>query len=303
MPEKLYFDAMHGIGDNINQRCFIKALAAQGHEIWLKTPLPEIYAGIPRLHFVRANSRLRTQKKNEARTQAHYEEIHFRAAHQRIFYGNRHMLEGSIFDAMEKQFGTAPASLDLPHFELPDIGLPDDKPIALVRPTIERTEWHNASRGPLNRYVDEVARMLALKGFHVISIADTEPGQEWIPDIEPFAHQKLHHGELTIPQMLALVERADMVVTGACVIMHAALAYQRPMICLQGGNGGNNHHSKVTDPRCMDLSQSLFVYPDNYCRCQDMKHKCDKTITGLAAKVTPFIARVSAACQQEKLAS
>lgn len=45
MPEKLYFDGMHGIGDNINQRCFIKALLKQGKEVWLKTPLPEIYAG------------------------------------------------------------------------------------------------------------------------------------------------------------------------------------------------------------------------------------------------------------------
>lgn len=52
---KLYFAGMEGIGDNINQRCFIKALAQKGHEIWLKTPLPEIYAGISNLHFVHAN--------------------------------------------------------------------------------------------------------------------------------------------------------------------------------------------------------------------------------------------------------
>lgn len=193
---------------------------------------------------------------------------------------------------MQQQFGTLPAAMDLPHYPSPNIPVPDGKPIAVIRPTTERTEWHNASRGPLNKYVDEVSRLLAIRGFHVISIADNEPGQEWIPDLEPFAHRKLHDGQLSITQMLALVEQADIVLTGACVVMHAALAYGKPMICLQGGNGGNNHHSKVTDPRCMDLSRALFVYPDNYCRCQEMKHACDKTISGLSSRVQSFIENV-----------
>lgn len=289
MPEQLYFDGMHGIGDNINQRCFIKALVNTGHEIWLKTPVPEIYQGLPNLHFVKANTTLRTQKKNECRSVVMFEPEPAGVPRKRIFYGNSHMLTGSIFDAMEQQFGTAPVALDLPHYDFPDIGLPPDKPVALVRPTIERTEWHNASRGPLNKYVDEVSKLLASRGYYIVSVADTEPGQEWIPDVEPFAHKKLHHGELTITQMLALVERADVVVSGVCVVFHAALAYQKPMICLQGGNGGNNHHSKTTDQRCMDLSQVLFIYPDNYCRCQIMKHNCDKTISRLSAKVMPFV--------------
>ncbi|MCS4265007.1 glycosyltransferase family 9 protein [Serratia sp. BIGb0163] len=292
MPEKLYFDGMHGIGDNINQRCFIKALASKGHEIWLKTPLPEIYAGIDNLHFVRTNTPLRTQRKNERASTVTFVHEPPGIPCKRIFYGNGHLQAGSIFDAMEQQFGIEPAEMDLPRFLAPAIPLPNGKPIALIRPTTERTEWHNASRGPHNKYIDMVSRMLALRGFHVISIADNEPGMEWIPDSEPFAHRKLHNGELTITQMLALVERADIVLTGACVISHAALAYQKPMICLQGGNGGNNHHSKITDPRCMDLSRALFVYPDNYCCCQEMKHDCDKTISNLPDVVRPFINNV-----------
>lgn len=292
MPEKLYFDGMQGIGDNINQRCFIKALANKGHEIWLKTPLPEIYAGIDNLHFVRTNTPLRTQRKNEQASSVTFEREPPGVPCKRIFYGNGHLQAGGIFDAMEQQFGIVPAEMDLPHFPAPEIPLPNGKPIALIRPTTERTEWHNASRGPLNEYVDAVAKMLALRGFHVISIADNAPELEWIPDCEPFAHRKLHNGELTITQMLALVERADIVLTGACVISHAALAYQKPMICLQGGNGGNNHHSKITDARCMDLSRALFVYPDNYCRCQEMKHDCDKTISNLPDLVRSFINNV-----------
>lgn len=302
MPEKVYFDAMHGIGDNINQRCFIKALAKQGKEIWLRTPLPEIYAGIPNVHFVKTNTPLRTQKKNEQHTAVTFEPEPPGVPRQRIFYGNGHLQAGGIFDAMQQQFGTAPDKMDLPRYPAPNIPVPDGKPIAVIRPTTERTEWHNASRGPLNKYVDEVSRMLALRGFHVISIADNEPGKEWIPDLEPFAHRKLHNGQLSITQMLALVDRADIILTGACVVMHAALAYQKPMICLQGGNGGNNHHVKVTDPRCMDLSRSLFVYPDNYCHCQEMKHSCDKTINGLADKVQPFIDNVYMASRKRAAA-
>lgn len=292
MPEKLYFAGMEGIGDNINQRCFIRALVAKGHEVWLKTPLPEIYAGISNLHFVQANTQLRTQKKNEQHTTVPFEDEPADVPRQRIFYGNGHLEQGSVFNAMQQQFGTEPTLMDLPHYGAPDIPVPDGKPVAVIRPTIERTEWHNTSRGPLNKYIDEVSRLLALRGFYVISIADNEPDQEWIPDLEPFAHRKFHDGQLSITQMLALVERADIVLTGACVVMHAALAYKKPMICLQGGNGGNNHHSKVTDPRCMDLSQALFIYPDNYCRCQEMKHRCDKTISGLADKVESFIDNV-----------
>lgn len=302
MPEKLYFDGMHGIGDNINQRCFIKALAEKGHEIWLKTPLPEIYAGIRNLHFVQANSQLRTQHKSELRSSFSFVPEPAGLPRRRIFYGNSDLQQGSIFDAMEQQFRIRPARMDLPRYVPASIRTPDGKPIAIIRPTTERTEWHNASRGPLNQYIDDVSRMLAVRGFHVISVADVMDGQEWIPDGEPFAHQKFHHGELTIWQMLALVERADIVLTGPCVIMLAALAYQRPMICLAGGNGANNHHLKVTDPRCMDLSQALFIYPDNYCFCQEMQHCCDKTISRLEERVQPFIDQTFTAARKRKAA-
>jgi hypothetical protein len=289
MPEKLYFDGMHGIGDNITQRCFIKALVAKGHEVWLKTPLPEIFADLPNVHFVRANSTLRTQKISEEKSHFIFEKEPPGVPRKRIFYGNGHLKNGSVFSAMAEQFGVQPAQLDLPSYLPADLHTPAGKPVALIRPTTERSEWLNSSRGPLNQHIDDISRALALRGFHVISVASIQEGEEWIADGEPFAHRKLHHGELSIWEMLALVERASIVVTGPCVIMHAALAYQRPMICVAGGNGGNNHHTRVTDPRCMDLSRSLFIYPDNYCRCQEMTHDCDKYISNLKKKVSPFI--------------
>jgi ADP-heptose:LPS heptosyltransferase len=295
----IYIEGMSGIGDNIIQRCFIKQLTQKGQEVWIKTPLPEIYEGLSNIHYVRAYSKLRTQKKNENITEATFESVPYEIQYRSIFYGDTDLKHGSIFNAMERRFGIPPAMIYLPKFFLPDIGLSQNKPIALIRPTTERIEWHNSARGPLNEYVDCVAKILAFRGWHVISIADTEVGLEWITDAEPFAHQKLHHGELTISQMFALVQRADIVVSGVGVVMLAAIAYKRPTICLQGGCGGNNHHSKVTDNSCMDLSQMAFIYPDNYCRCQAMKHNCNKFISNLPARVTPFIERVEASIEKD----
>ncbi|WP_353613947.1 hypothetical protein [Mangrovibacter phragmitis] len=292
MPVNLYFDGMHGIGDNIIQRAFIKALVMKGHQVWLKTPLPELYVGIPHLYFVRADTRLRTQRKSEMRSTMNFALSEPALAPRRLFYGNYHLQRGGIFKAMEEQFGVKPAMMDLPTMPKPKLLLPEDKLLALIRPTTERTEWHNASRGPLNKYIDQIARILSLNGFYVVSIADTEPGAEWIPDMEPFADLKLNRGELTLLEMLGLIERSSICVTGPGVAMLAAIAYRRPMLCIQGGCGGSNHHSKITDPECMDLSDSLFIYPDHYCMCQEMKHNCDKTISDLESKVTPFIERV-----------
>lgn len=233
--ERMYFDGMHGIGDNIIQRCFIKQLTSRGHEVWLRTPVPEIYQDISNLYFVKTGSQLRTQKKNETLSTIKFESFPADIPCQRIFYGDKDLKQRGIFDTLEHQFGIPPAKLDLPDYKLPDVGLPPDKPLAVVRPTTERTEWHNASRGPLNEYVDIVAKTLACRGWHVVSIADTESGLEWIPDTEPFAHQKLHHGELSITQMLAIIQHAGIVVTGMGVVLMAALAYRRPVICLQGG--------------------------------------------------------------------
>lgn len=57
---------------------------------------------------------------------------------------------------------------------------------------------------PLNKYIDQAARLLSACDFYIISVADLLPGVEWIPDMEPYADLHLHHGELTIPQLLAL---------------------------------------------------------------------------------------------------
>lgn len=55
-----------------------------------------------------------------------------------------------------------------------------------------------------------------------------------------------------------------------------------------GGNGGYNHPDKITDSM-MDLSKITFEYPDNYCMCTDMRHKCNKQISNFNDKFKAYL--------------
>lgn len=96
MAKKFYFMGMHGIGGNTTQRCFVRALSDKGHKVWLKTPLPEIYAGIPNVNFVHANTPLRTQKKSEQASKIIFSEPEKNLKPQKIFYGVKRLAQGSI---------------------------------------------------------------------------------------------------------------------------------------------------------------------------------------------------------------
>lgn len=289
--QKYYIEGMLGIGDNIMQRPFVKRLCMQGNHVWVKTATPELYADLPNIHFVKSETNLRTQKKNELASSIRYEDpptgVFIR---KRIFYGNVELNKpGGVFSAGRHTFGCEPERLDLPHFEHHGLKLPEDKKIALIRPTTERKEWHNAARGPLNYHIDEVSRLLSERGYFCISIADLVAGIEWIPDMEPYADLKLHAGELSLIQMMALIDKSDVVVTGPGVVSQAAFAYGKPVLFIGGGCGGSNHHQKITDESIMDLSKCLFVYPDRYCMCQEMKHNCNKRISNLRQKIAGWL--------------
>ncbi|HFU4541792.1 TPA: hypothetical protein ACGPBT_004124 [Klebsiella variicola] len=289
--QKFFIDGMLGIGDNIMQRPFIKKMVEKGNEVWIKTATPEIYIDIPGIHFVKSGTSLRTQHRNEEASGVAWEalpEDHL-IIRKKIFYGTVELSRGSVFDAGRRQFGIEPTRLDLPSFTLPDIGIPTNNKVALIRPTTERREWHNAARGPLNGHVDQASRYLAQLGYFCISVADLQPGVEWIPDNEPFAHLKLHGGQLKLTELMALVERSDVVVTGSGLISQMAFAYRRHTIFLGGDCGGCNHHTKITDGRLMDLSRCLFLYPDDYCMCQQMKHSCNKHISDLPEKLSRWM--------------
>ncbi|MDU3232876.1 MAG: hypothetical protein E7B00_16670, partial [Citrobacter koseri] len=269
------------MGDNIYQRAFVRQLPAGS---FIKTPWPELYEDLP-VRPVRSNTTLRTQRKNEHRTQSVFHPLPDMRQTKRIFYGPDHLRRGSIFDAMRQQFGTEPAALDLPSFGPAEFT--HEKPIAVIRPATVRSEWRSDSRNPDPDYLLKASRILR-KHFCVISVADLQDGEEWAVGELPEADLRLHGGELGFKSLMRLVEHAAVVVTPVGWALPAAIAYKTPVYVVAGGRGGHNAPEIVTDP-AMDLSRVGWAIPDNYCRCEAWDHHCDKRISNFSDKFEAWL--------------
>lgn len=264
---------MHGLGDNIFQRAFVKTLV-RTHDVYIKTTWPEIYEDLP-VKFVRDTTTLRTQGKNlRLQPDSRYVGFPANAEVRTIAYGHGQLTNGTIIGAMQRCFNVPPADWDLPKYPPPFVS---DKPIAVVRPVTERKEWFNAARSPLPRYINEIAALLISEGFHVVSVADVSPGEEWIVGEAPPCHEAYHQGELHVRDLLGLVRSAAVVVGGVGWIVPACVATRTPLFCVLGGQGMHNAPTKITDRR-MDLKNVGFALPDQFCMCADMRHNCNKTI-------------------------
>ncbi|HDG1667821.1 TPA: hypothetical protein PFE31_002073 [Kluyvera ascorbata] len=280
----LFIDGMLGMGDNIYQRAFVRQLPAG---TFIKTPWPELYEDLPVLP-VRSNTALRTQRKNEHRTQAAYHRPPDMRQTKRIFYGPEHLRRGSIFDAMRQQFGVEPGAISLPSFGPAEFT--HEKPIAVIRPATVRSEWRSDSRNPDPNYLLKASRILR-EHFCVISVADLQDGEEWAVGELPEADLRLHAGELGLKSLMRLVEHAAVVVTPVGWALPAAIAYKTPVYVVAGGRGGHNAPEIVTDP-VMDLSRVGWAIPDNYCRCEAWDHHCDKRISHFTNKFEAWLHEV-----------
>lgn len=278
---------MRGLGDNIYQRQFVRALVAEnpGRPVYINTPWPELYDDLP-VRFVRADTTLRTQARNVAAQ--HPDRWSPPPRNPRILsigYGTGHLASGSILDAMRTQFRVDPAPFDLPAF--PRFASTSGRPLALVRPVTARREWLNTARNPDPAHVAAVAAWLADE-FEVVSVADIADGAEWAVGELPPAARRFHAGELGIREMLGLVQSAAVVVGGVGWIVPAAIAAGVRLFCILGGQGGHNAPEKITDPERMSLANARFAEPDNYCRCVDMRHACDKRNSRLREQFAAF---------------
>lgn len=280
----LFIDGMLGMGDSIYQRAFVKQLPAGSY---IKTAWPELYEDLPVLP-VRSFTTLRTQRKNEFRSQAAFHQLPDMRQTKRIFYGPEHLRRGSIFDAMRQQFGTEPTALDLPSFGPAEFT--HEKPIAVIRPATVRSEWRSDSRNPDPDYLLKASRILR-KYFCVISVADLQDGEEWAVGELPEADLRLHAGELGLKSLMRLVEHAAVVVTPVGWALPASIAYRTPVYVVAGGRGGHNAPEIVTDP-AMGLDLVGWAMPDKYCRCEAWDHNCDKRISNFDNKFEAWLNEV-----------
>lgn len=271
----LYIKAMAGLGDSVYQRPFIRA-QAEVRPVYVQTPWPEMFADLETVHPVRPpHMPLRTQAKNIERP---HRWCTVPARHERKYFTYALRRDGSILDELEKYVGLEgrPLRFDLPEFGPSPVQV--DRPVAVIRPVTTRAEWANTARAPRPEYVEQAALVLKHAGYYVVAIADIDPPLEWLEGRMPYADAHFVRGELLPAQLMALIQRAGVVVGGSGFIVPSAIAARTPLVVIGGGQGGHNAPERVTDPR-MDLSRTRFVLPDRYCRCIKKSGLCcDKTI-------------------------
>lgn len=285
----LHLITMHGLGDNIYHRPFVRAAATRG-PVSIETPWPEVYQDLG-LTFVQPATRLRTQQKNVAGKRSEFwsgplgEPLVFR-------YASEHLRHGSITGAMERVLPLegAPFVFDLPDFGSREMTF--RRPLAVMRPATVRSEWANEARNPRPEYLATAAQQLRAAGYFVISVADLETGLEWLVGEAPEADLTLHAGELRISDMLWLIQNADLCVGGVGWIAPAAIAAGTPLILIAGGQGAFNAPEHVTDPR-MNLDRVRWLIPNPYCRCKEKSHACEKRIPGFAQRFARALEEVT----------
>lgn len=281
----LLIETQHGLGDNIFHRAFVKAMTLL-YTVYLKTPFPEIYEGLP-VKFVKQSSTLRTQAKNIARSEVKYAQLPSHTPVIQPRYTGEHLRRMSMVDSLALAYHVAPTKFDLPKFKSNIKS--DGRPICVVRPVTIRSEWNAASRNPDPRYVAQVVEWLR-ETHYIVSVADLAEGAERALEPLPYADLTLHEGELNTKELLGLIRSADIVIGGVGFIVPACIAYGTRLFCILGGNGAYNAPEKITH-RTMDLTKVYFAKPDNFCHCSSAQHTCDKTITNLKGMFDEFIKR------------
>lgn len=273
---------MQGLGDNIYQRAFIKSLL-KSSDVLLETPWPEIYEDLPGVNFLKPHTKLRTQKKNlERATDVKWHPPYFGNA-KAISYGRAGIVKG-----MRGAFGVDCAPFDLPKFDSPVEG-----EYVVIRPVTTRKEWIATARNPDPKYIYECSEILMAKGYKVVSIADLSDDLEWLEGPEPMSSICYHRGELTVRQLLGLVQGAKFVVGGIGWLLPAAIASKVPGWFVYGGQGAFNAPELLTDSDRMDLSKIGYALPDQFCRCALGAHNCNKRITGHADQFTQWLGKIA----------
>lgn len=296
MKKKIFVRCMHGIGDTIYARPFVKMLAEdENNDVYLHTPLPFIFEDLDvKFLEIKPDGTLRTQGK--MLKQSNVEFVEYPETWDReidFFYTYQDIRSHGIVCHLEQCFGheigsTRPV-FDLPILPHHGLDLPTNKKVAVVRPSTVRREWANTSRAPKENYIPWCAKILMDMGWHVISVADCEDREEWIiHGGEPLAHEKYHRGELSMDKMLSLFKSADLIIGGPSFVLPAGVAAQTNLFIIFGGRGRFDNPHKLFDLR-MDLTKIGWALPDNFCRCQLNDHDCDKRISNLDDQFFKFI--------------
>lgn len=263
-----------GMGDAIYARPFVRAIARRHPDVQVSTSWPAIFADLP-VQPVKRLGGLRTQAYHGDLVPAHawaaprppLREISLRYRWDWIARGV------SILSEMETASGVRPDQLALDLPPLPPS--PISGAYAVVRPPAVRLDYPAPAREPLPGYLEAASYALGARGLKVVTVGAWVPGLEEPNGTVP-ADNRYEQGELSIPELLALVAGATVLVGGPCWLIPAAIASGTPMVVIAGGCGGRNNPQALTDARVS--SRVSWLLPEGYCRCSGRHHACPKVI-------------------------
>ncbi|MBF0160239.1 MAG: lipopolysaccharide heptosyltransferase II [Magnetococcales bacterium] len=134
--------------------------------------------------------------------------------------------------------------------------LSPDRPLAILCPG---AAYGPAKRWPLSHY-GEVARHLTATGWQVVILGS----QQEKPDgeqIQTMSHHSVHNlaGQLSLAQSIALLSRADLVISNDSGLMHVAAALQRRLIALFGSS--DPYHTPPLSDQATILYRQLACSP------------------------------------------
>lgn len=287
----LLVQGMHGMGDCLHQRAVLRQLMVD-HTITLETSWPSIYHDLiaEGLIVVRRPVALRTQTKNAIRESDKFSRIHpVRQEGLRIAYGGAQVMKTksqTVLEAMCDVTGTsyeaADYTLPIPqawHDELTRVmsghARAFIKPLLVYRPLVARPEW----RGSMARNADPASYAELFSrirdDFFVVSVADLEPGREWIVGPQLHADVALHSGELTFEALAALFSQADLVFTSSGFATILGPAVGTPTVSVVGGYEVTGAHSSGAK-----FAPYLAIGPKVECGCwtSQCRQLCDKSI-------------------------
>lgn len=271
----IYISGMMGLGDNIYQRAFIKSIKSN---IYLRTPWPEIYKDMVNVFPVRSATSLRTQAKNEIKSERVWHKPENITREIRCFYQKT-----NIFDGMADSLGVKHSNMDLPDFGKSIV----PGSYYVIRPVTVRREWPNESRNPLPEYLQFAAKEIRRNGGFVVSVADLQEGAEWPVGEMPESDLRYHHGELSVSELMALCQGAKAIIGGIGWIVPASMAMKKPAFVFCGGQGAYNSPDNLTHKTIKH--KIAFAVPDNMCMCNAKDHKCDKRISNYERKFSDWL--------------
>lgn len=258
--EKRYIKTYAGIGDNLYQRPFIKALSIK-YDIFLDTPLPEIYHDLD-VTFVNEKPKIYPR----------IEEISF------LHYWNGFESGINIFDYFGQRCGYPLHNIETLDNSLPikeewGFAFRTPKPLCLVRPPTLRKSFINPARNPDIKYFQHLINRHK-EDYYFVSIGNLSENETLAGAELTGIDKEFMHGELSIGQVFYLMNISKLVICSPSFFVPAALALGCKCFCIFGGYV---KPELLISPK-INTTNFFYAAPEPFCNCRDAMHECNKEI-------------------------